>query len=275
MGIDDERFAATFLSSVNYYRFCGYALHYEEFRDRRRTHHYKPGTTFHDIVSLYEFDSRLRTLLFSFIEHIEVAFRTAVCLELSLLHANPHWYLDKAVYAPGFDYARLIDDCGKEFDRSRELFITCYKEKYSSPKLPPSWMLAEIMPLGTWSKIYCGLARRVDKKTVAKRLDISPWLLESWIAGLNALRNMCAHHNRIWNRSFHVQVRLPESQKPFVRTHDRLAPFCFAMAALLAPLARRDAFREQFTQLLGGSPDVPVGKMGFADSWLECPVWNS
>jgi len=114
------------------------------------------------VVYLHEFDSKFRTLLFSCIEHIEIAFRTAICLELSLRYKNGHWYLDKALYDPNrFKYDEFIADCRKEFNRSREVFSTAYKENYSKPELPPCWMLRN-PSIGKWSKLSAA-ARSFDQ----------------------------------------------------------------------------------------------------------------
>jgi abortive infection bacteriophage resistance protein len=80
MIIHDKYFATNFLNKVSYYRFVGYALHYEIFEDRKRTHKYKKDTTFENVVDLYYFDDKLRTILFDAITHIEVAFRTQLNL---------------------------------------------------------------------------------------------------------------------------------------------------------------------------------------------------
>lgn len=84
MVINDVLKAEIFLMQVNYYRFCGYALHYEIFQNGKRSHQYKTGTHFEDVCLLCEFDSKLRNLLFSAIEPIEVAFRTTVCHEIAI-----------------------------------------------------------------------------------------------------------------------------------------------------------------------------------------------
>lgn len=59
MIIHDKSFATNFLNKVSYYRFVGYALHFEKFEDRKRTHRYKPETSFENVVDLYNFDDKL------------------------------------------------------------------------------------------------------------------------------------------------------------------------------------------------------------------------
>ncbi|MCF6177523.1 MAG: Abi family protein [Victivallaceae bacterium] len=52
MTVSDTEVATLFLKTVGYYRFTGYALHFEEFENRQRTHKFKSGTDFNDIVTL-------------------------------------------------------------------------------------------------------------------------------------------------------------------------------------------------------------------------------
>lgn len=275
MIIDDLASARDFLNAVSYYRFSGYALHFEYFKDGERTHKFKPNTIFSNVVKLYNFDSALRTMLFSFIEHIEIAFRTALCDELSLKYKNPHWYLEKTLYNPlKFKYENFTEDCMAEFSRSREIFVQSYKQKYSD-ELPPSWMMAEILSIGKWSKVFGGLINRSDQDAVADRFHAPAWRLQSWMHGLSFLRNLCAHHCRIWNRNLPITPNLTKRQKISVVYHDRLAGACTIMADLLTPMRRKDALKNQLVDLLANNEEVPLIKLGFADNWPESPIWNA
>lgn len=63
-------------------------------------------------------------------------------------------------------------------------------------------MIAEVLPLGSWSKLYEHLVQSKDRKQVSKQFDLSPELLESWLHALTYLRNVCAHQGRLFNRTF-------------------------------------------------------------------------
>lgn len=85
--IDDEAFCIEKLSSINYYRFSAYLLPYKE-KDK-----YKNGTNFKTIYQIYEFDRKLRNIIYSGIELIEVSLRTRI----SYLHGHKYGalgYLD-------------------------------------------------------------------------------------------------------------------------------------------------------------------------------------
>lgn len=264
MEIPDQGFAEDTLLRLNYYRFSGYALHYEVFENRQRTHQFKPGTTFGQVVELYEFDTRLRTLLFRYIEPVEVAFRAAVCYELATRTNDPHWYIDQSRYDSSFDYSRLLRECQREYDRSDEIFIKSYRNKYSSPSLPPAWMMSEILSIGRWSLLFKHLVDKEAKKAVAHHFATKPHFLGSWIHSLSVLRNLCAHHCRIWNRNFTIRPALPNKLKPLVSSNAKLAALTVVLTHLLKPLGKNIDFHNDWSALLAEFPGVPQDKMGFS-----------
>ena len=262
MLIHDHGAAEDALLRLNYYRFSGYALHYEEFEDRRRTHRFKAGTTFDHVIELHDFDSRLRAMLFRYIEPIEVAFRAAICYELSIRTNDAHWYMDKDMYVHYHRHDRLLEECEREYRRSDEIFIKSYREKYDSPPLPPSWMMSEILSLGRWSKLYSHLVDREAKKAIASHLMTKPYFLQSWMHSLSVLRNLCAHHCRIWNREFTIRPHLPQKLQELVIGNGRIAALIVIITHVLKPLGKNLEFQGDWDSLLSAYPDVPKVKMG-------------
>ncbi|MHB1294222.1 MAG: Abi family protein [Anaerolineae bacterium] len=263
MQIPRAEYAQEMLLRLNYYRFSGYALHYEVFEHGQRTHHFHEGTTFDQVVDLYEFDTRLRALLFSYLEPVEIAFRSALCYELAVRSGDAHWYLNRTIYDSTFDYQRLLCDCQREYDRSHEVFIESYRLKYSVPPLPPAWMMSEILPMGCWSLIFTHLIDREAKKAVAHHLAITPHYLESWIHALVVLRNLCAHRCRIWNRGFTIKPALPKGPQWEKIDPAKLAALLAALSYLLEPLGKRGDYQRDWTALLAAFPNVPQDRMGF------------
>lgn len=83
-------------------------------------------------------------------------------------------------------------------ESAKELFISHFYETYSAPKYPPSWMIAETLSFGTWSRVFSNL-RLKDQKEISNIFNINkPEILAGWFHTLTVLRNFCAHHNRIW-----------------------------------------------------------------------------
>jgi len=87
--IDNKDVARHFLQFVSYYRLSQYTYTFEfENSDGSRTHVFKENTHFSDIVDLYVFDSKLRTIVMDAIERIEIAFRTSLIDIMSTRHGS-------------------------------------------------------------------------------------------------------------------------------------------------------------------------------------------
>ena len=271
MLIPDETKAKTFLENINYFRFSGYALIYEVFEKGKRTHKYKSGASFDDVICLYEFDSKLRGIVFAEIENIEIAFRSRFCMAMANKHKNAHWHLDGQLFKSGgrFNHEKFINDCNEDVKNSYEVFITDYLRKYSDPKSPPSWMMTEILSFGKWSKMYSSLKDRADKKMVSNYFDVSPPHMESLIHSLYIFRNYCAHHGRIWDRRYSI---LPFDDVNSVKSgllRDRVGVFFVAIHHLLKPLKREKQFIKNIKSLLTNCPQADLNAMGLPERWLE------
>ena len=44
-----------------------------------------------------------------------------------------------------------------------------------------------------------------SKQTIASEYGVADRVLDSWQATFNQVRNLCAHHARLWNRAFGVR----------------------------------------------------------------------
>ena len=100
--IDNEDLARKVLGEVSYFRFAAYLRPMET---DKKTHQFKPGSTFENAVALYEFDNKLRQLLFSAIQRIEVALRSKIIQHFSMQH-GAFWFMNIAKH--GFTYCGII-----------------------------------------------------------------------------------------------------------------------------------------------------------------------
>ena len=104
MTFADEAAAEAWLHRVSYYRMSGYW--YPLLADRVN-HTFKPGTTFEQAVSLYEFDSRLRELVFRNIGRIEVAVRTQMAYVMSMAKGGT-WFADASLFTNTAQHAKTL-----------------------------------------------------------------------------------------------------------------------------------------------------------------------
>lgn len=177
---------------------------------------FKPGTRFQDAVDLYVFDKRLRLLVLDVLEHIEIALR--VDISHSLGQVDRFAYLKPELFHDSFA-TRLEPETGLTphhgwlakhaslIGRSREEFIKHNKAKYGQPLA--IWVACEVWDFGCMSTLFAGM-KEADQDRISAQYGVSNGrVFASWLRSLNYLRNVCAHHSRLWNRNVVDQPRLP------------------------------------------------------------------
>lgn len=206
--IDDEESCMEKLSNINYYRFISYLLPFKQ-KDGR----YQPGTSFHHAYNLYEFDRKLRNLLYEAIEVIEVSLRT----KITYLHSHtygPLGYLDEKNFNSNHRHKSFIKKIYSEVRRNKDILRLKPEVKNSHTKLP-LWIVSELFTFGMVSCFYYDLKTK-DQKTMARKYHVGYKNLRSWLRCLTDLRNICAHSGRLYYRVFTAapaNLHLSEARK--------------------------------------------------------------
>ena len=73
--VNDHKFAVSKLEDISYFALID---GYKNLFYNPMTRKYKEGTTFEDLVALYEFDEKLRTLIFRYLCHFEQKMRSLI-----------------------------------------------------------------------------------------------------------------------------------------------------------------------------------------------------
>lgn len=272
----DRAQAIHYLGHLNYYRLGAYWLPFEA---DHATHTFKAGTRFEDVLNLYVFDRELRLLVLDAIERIEVSIRTGWAYALAHRY-GPHAHLDAGLFKqpPKWDHALQAQKLEDEARKSHETFIQHYYGKYQEP-LPPLWAVVELMTLGQLSKWYGNLRQGSDRNAIARRYDMDEINLTSFLHHLSTVRNLCAHHSRLWNREFTFAFRLP-SHRPAalvasLNAHDgrRIYNTLTTLAWLLDCISPAHHWKKRLRALLA-LHGVDPKPMGFPTGWDETVVWR-
>ena len=284
---DDEDLASDYLSNISYYRLRAYTYPFQNNSDEEADHAFlKKGIRFKDIIELYCFDRRLRSLVFNAIEKIEVSFRAKIVQTYSETTNNSHWYEDSSLFRQASKHEVLLEDIQREINRSNEDFIKHYKSKYSSPLRPPSWMTLEVVSLGTLSRLYELLIKDENKKRIAQMYGLSKIdIMENWMHALSNLRNCCAHHSRVWNRRFIVNLQFPTRTPPthlfldretMAKVHkNKLFAYLCCIKYVLDIISPGNDFKQNLLQIMSQGGDLlSLKDMGFPDNWRYLGVWR-
>ena len=193
--IDDEEDCKAKLATVGYYRLTAYFL---PFKNKDKT--YVEGTNFDRVFRLYEFDRKLRHIVFSAVEEIEVFLRT----QFAYYHAEkygPIGYLDAANFSAKHKHDKFISTIEREVENNENvLFVRHHKEHRNG--VFPLWVMSELFTFGMLSFFYHDL-HTCDKKSLAKALYNENYHnIMSWLRCCTDLRNICAHYGRLYYRVF-------------------------------------------------------------------------
>lgn len=212
MGVDDRQAAIRQLQQVNYYRLSGYWYPFRRQTGQDREDDFYPGTTFHDVVKLYKFDEALRTATFASLTPIELTVRALLGHELGIIDERAH--LKPGLLGPrasqGADYATWIRRYEKNLKESKEDFVKHHHTKYGGTL--PVWAAVEILDWGALTYLY-GFSPRSVQDSVADKFGLTAPQLGSWMRSLNVVRNVCAHHGRLFNKVHAIKPKLPNVGK--------------------------------------------------------------
>ena len=141
LAFNNEKHSRVFLENINYYRLRAYTYPFQD--NTNPQHPFIKAVSFEKIIDLYNFDSKLRTLVFEALEKIEIAFRTQIIYRWSMKYGS-HWFTIPSLFKNKEHFSSGLSVLEKEIGRSQEAFMKHYKEKYSEPIMPPAWMTLEV-----------------------------------------------------------------------------------------------------------------------------------
>jgi abortive infection bacteriophage resistance protein len=272
--IEDEKKASHLLEVISYYRLSGY---WYPLLSDKKNHQFKSGSTFNTAFKLYCFDRELRQMVLAELEKIEVAIRSKMTYILSHKH-GPFWFQNASLFSNPVLHANALTKIGEEFKRSDEDFINSFRNKYSDP-LPPSWMTTEITSFGALSMLYKNLRPGREKREIANYFGLPDTVFETWLHSIVYLRNVCAHHTRLWNRAMSIRPQIPRSpRKTWLQdptSNSNRTYFILSMINyLLQTVNPTNTFRIRFKKLLLKYNNVDIKALGFPTNREQEPLWK-
>lgn len=284
MAVPSREDAELWLASVGYYRMSAYWLPHEEVapEGKVRSKRFKAGTHFNSIRDTYIFDRRLRLLLMEAIERIEIHLRSRWTYRLVHKY-GAHAHLDHSLFGDGLRHSEQLVRLARSVDSSKETFVIHYKGKYTEPYSPPLWVATELMSLGELSKWFQATKDSSVKSAVAADLGLpSGQVTEGVLQVLSFVRNICAHHARLWNRR--ILKRIPKinhwnndlvlvEHKGQRQNDNHIYNVLIVLLRLLDHQRTDSSFRMRLRGLLEGVSSEHRRDMGFPGDWRQRPAW--
>jgi len=157
--------------------------------------------------------------------------------------------------------------------RSTEVFIGHYRAKYTSETELPVWMATELISFGSLSRMYEHLRTGLRKK-IAREFNLPQTVFVSWLHSLTAVRNVCAHHSRLWNRELAVKPKLPTAWKTNGIENERFYAIAMIIQTLLADISPDSQWKERLKACFNAYPTVNLRAMHFPADWQALPLWT-
>jgi len=305
LDIDEPARAVRLLESVGYYRMTGYLypfLESEEYRDDDGTpkirvlSRYRSGTALHHAESIIDFDRELRLLVMEGVERIEVSLRMRVGYVLG--RTSPFAHEDPACFDDSFTRARTdsrdpgpsrhvlwLKRVKARRDGSDEQFVMHFRQKYDDHM--PVWALTELLELGHLSTLYRGMLQK-DAEEVALAFGVPrKKMMVSWLATLNYMRNVAAHHARLFNRKLQNapsrpatglvplldHLRAPDAPKGDFGCYNALAIIAFMLRSM--DPAHSWALRlGELLQAFPLSSALSLESIGVPQGWETLGLWR-
>lgn len=295
MVISDEPKAKLCLERTGYYRLSAYWYPFRKFQAPSvRGDDFLPGTTFEEVFEFYVFDKQLRLLTMDALERIEVALRADIAILLAardirahrnpgLLNGNFSSQRSRNPTLSKFQY--WLNKLDNNFSNSREDFANHFRTKYPTCD-PPIWVATEVWDWGMLSHFFAGM-KPTDKDQIAGNYgSVNGRQFETWIRALNDVRNICAHHSRLWNRGLSVIPRLPPvgviHELDHIPRNNQYLSRLYTVLAIIRLLLKRihpnnSSWHTRIADHAISAPTNPLiseATAGFPPDWDLASIWH-
>lgn len=295
--VENSAAALDYLERIGYYRLSGYwyplrAIDQAASRVQGkavRLDTFVPDSRFEDVVQLYVFDKKLRLLALDALERIEMAVRVDVAHLLGQpdprAHENPaclHGNFAKKPITKGQDQGKTQHQVWLTKYQAllrrahKESFVQHNRQEYGAL---PIWAAIEVWDFGMLSKLFAGM-KFADQQTIASMYGAPDGqTFAQWLRSLNFIRNVSAHHSRLWNLNVVERSTMPTN---WPATLDNARPFFYfcLMQQLLGVICPNSTWGQRLAGLLeDGFPHTPNGVLSLDDfgtfgGWAEAKPWK-
>ena len=289
--VGDRAEALEFLSYVNYYRFSRFCLPFQTVSAQSPKRRFVQGTDFADVKALCVLDRELRDAFSDGLEMIEISLRSCIAHWFAKAH-GPFGHADirnfdrsaKWPFHGQTDsrYDNWHDKVLSETKRSKETFVLHFEATYAEYPELPLWAVAELCSFGSLSMMY-SFMQKPDMNAIAAQYKLQSVFLESWLHTFSYLRNLCAHHARLWDKRMSIRPKVPVGKAWEAVRHNPSNVFFAALMVnwMLSHDSFDPDFHAKWKREIEGIADRLHGRFpqfraitGFSDGWKRNPIWS-
>jgi len=290
--VADDVAAIECLHRNGYYRLSAYWYPFREIVAGQRSDTFLTESSFDDALALYLFDKKFKLLLLDTIERVEIAARAEIALHLGardpFAYANPQFFrplFTTPDSAGNTKHQAWLQKFNEAVRRSKDEFVLHHNRKYGTGSPLPIWIAIELWDFGLLSRFYSAMDT-ADCVAVASRFAIPRWhVMKSWLRSLNYVRNVIAHHGRLWNLNLADSPSLPSrglmpdfddlTTQP--NAHTRIYSICCILRHFSQVINPQSSWPQQLAGLIRDFPTIHyanIRDMGFPDDWEKSGSWK-
>jgi abortive infection bacteriophage resistance protein len=283
--IPNKDTAITILQRVGYYALI---TGYKDLFKNLTTKKYRDGTTFEDILALYQFDEQLRELTLRHLLHIERHIRSSLSYAFcDQFGERQSAYLDTTNYdntkKKSYAIKRLITMHLSPLltKETSYQFLEHNKKVHGNV---PLWVLVNALSFGTLSTMYELSLPKIQYIISRDFKDMNEKQLGQVLGVLTDFRNLCAHNERLFSHRcakkdipdfpLHKQLTIPTHGNYYIYGKRDYFAVVIALSYLL-PNTEFLQYLSHLNQLIDTavannqqiSHDKLLNIMGFPDNW--------
>ena len=287
--IPDRKFAEAVIFRENYFRFKAYAIPFFD----KPSNRFHAGSSFSDIYDLYCADQRLRDFLIPLLAQLEVRIRATIDNVVTSATNDPFWHINPQYFKKFSDAERALKKTQQRFDMGKQEFVVHYRERYFTrrsfeyKRTPPFWVFSEIFTLEQLSSVCKGLDNKRPEFQISNgqnRLDAAavPFGIAAYsslmtnLGCILELRNLCAHHNRLWNRNLANPAGIKNKYAIKPSHTNRLYSHLLMLRVLCKAQQIPDGIEPFMTKMFATVPTFTrdMANMGFPLNWQTDAIWK-
>ncbi len=280
----DTQYAEETLKQIGYFPLMG---GYKHLFRIPLTKKYKNGTTFEEIVALYEFDSELRELFFKYLLQIERHLRSLMSYYFSEMYGESQSaYLNINNYNHNRRTHNTIVRLNATLQRAVSTtdyeYVNYYRNTYGNI---PLWVLVNVLTFGNLSKMYQVFPQSLQSKVCKNFGNINRKQMEQFLSVLTKFRNVCAHGERLFtyrtmdnisDLPLHQKLAIPKSGIQYQYGKNDLFAVVIAFRYLI-PAKNFRSFKAKLSRLIDrASKKIThidhaelLERMGFPPNWKD------
>ena len=287
--IKDTAYAEDILRRIGYFPLMGGYKHLFRIPLTKR---YKDGTTFEEIVALYEFDADLRELFFKYLLQIERHLRSLMSYYFTEMYGeNQSAYLDIHHFNDTNKThriaVRLIATLQRAATTTDYEYINYYRKTYGNI---PLWVLINILTFGNLSKMYQVFPQSLQSKVSRSIGTVNQKQMGQFLSTLTKFRNVCAHGERLFTYKtvdaiadlpIHHKMHIPMNAEQYIYGKKDLFAVVIAFRYLL-PAKDFHRFKQKLTRLIDRTTKQIIHiseaellhQMGFPANWKNITLYR-